>query len=58
MSYPIRLDYRLGRSGLFKVFGEVGAEGRYTMISYPEGAGTKDELLWGPYAKLGIRYSF
>ena len=54
----MRLDYRLGRSGLFKVFGEVGAEGRYTMISYPEGAGTKDELLWGPYAKLGIRYSF
>ena len=54
----MRLDYRLGRSGLFKIFGEVGAEGRYTMISYPEGGGTENELLWGPYAKLGIRYAF
>jgi hypothetical protein len=53
----MRLEYRLGQSGLFKIFGEAGAEGRYTMISYP-GAGTKNELLWGPYAKLGIRYAF
>jgi hypothetical protein len=54
----MRMEYRLGQSGLFKIFGEVGAEGRYTMISYPEGAGTQNELLWGPYAKLGIRYAF
>jgi|SRR5665213_718150 len=53
----LRAEYRLGRSGLFKIFGEVGVEGWYTMIDYP-GAGTSDELLWGPYAKLGIRYAF
>ena len=53
----MRLEYRLGRSGLFKVFGEAGAEGRNTEISYP-GAGTHNELLWGPYAKLGISYAF
>jgi hypothetical protein len=53
----MRLEYRLGQSGLFKIFSEVGAEGRYTMVSYP-GAGTQNELLWGPYAKLGIRYAF
>jgi hypothetical protein len=53
----MRLEYRLGQSGLFKIFGEVGAEGRYTMITYP-GASAPNELLWGPYAKLGIRYAF
>ena len=55
----MRLEYRLGQSGLFKIFGEVGAEGRYTMIQYPNATtGAPDELLWGPYAKLGIRYAF
>jgi hypothetical protein len=52
-----RAEYRLGQSGLFKIFAEVGGEGRYTMITYP-GASAPDELLWGPYAKLGIRYAF
>ena len=52
-----RVEYRLGQSGLFKIFGEVGAEGRYTMIQYP-GAGAPDEMLWGPYAKIGLRYAF
>jgi hypothetical protein len=53
----MRFEYRLGQSGLFKIFGDVGAQGRYTMINYP-GASTENELLWGPYVKLGIRYSF
>ena len=52
-----RLEYRMGQSGLFKIFGEVGAEGRYTMIQYP-GASAPDEMLWGPYAKIGLRYAF
>lgn len=52
-----RAEYRLGQSGLFKIFAEVGGEGRYTMITYPS-ASAPDELLWGPYAKLGIRYAF
>jgi hypothetical protein len=53
----MRAEYRLGQSGLFKIFGEVGAEGWYTLIDY-SGAGSSNELLWGPYAKLGIRYAF
>jgi hypothetical protein len=53
----VHVEYRFGRSGLFKIFGEGGLEGRYTMVDYP-GAGTVNELLWGPYARLGIRYSF
>ena len=53
----IRVEYRMGQSGLFKIFGEVGAEARYGIIEYP-GAGAPDEFLWGPYAKLGIRYAF
>ncbi len=53
----IRFEYRLGQSGLFKIFGDLGVQGRYTMIEYP-GAGAPDEMLYGPYAKLGIRYDF
>ena len=53
----LRAEYRLGQSGLFKIFAEVGGEGRYTMITYPN-ASAPDEMLWGPYAKLGIRYAF
>ena len=41
-----RVEYRLGQSGLFKIFAEVGAEGRYTIIEYP-GAGSPTEMLWG-----------
>lgn len=53
----LRAEYRLGRTGLFKVFGEAGLEARYTEIDYPN-AGTFNEYLWGPYAKLGLRYAF
>jgi hypothetical protein len=52
-----RFEYRLGASGLFKVFADAGGQMRYTLISYP-GASAADEMLWGPYIKLGIRYAF
>jgi hypothetical protein len=55
----VRMEYRLGHAGLFKVFGEAGLEGRYTLIEYSgSSSGTPTEYLWGPYVKLGVRYSF
>lgn len=55
----VRVEYRMGHAGLFKVFGEAGIEGRYTLIEYSgSNAGTPSEYLWGPYVKLGLRYSF
>jgi hypothetical protein len=55
----MRAEYRLGKSGLFKMYCDLGVETRYTMIDYP-GGGTaaSDETLFGPYAKLGLRYAF
>ena len=53
----MHFEYRFGRTGLFRTFLDAGAEGDYTMIHYPS-AGTFNELLWGPYVKLGLRYSF
>ncbi len=53
----IRGEYRLGQSGLFKTFGEGGFQLRDTQIKYP-GVGNRNELLWGPYVKLGVSYSF
>jgi hypothetical protein len=52
-----RVEYRLGKSGLFKVFGDVGVQVRYEMVDYP-GGGSQDEMLWGPYVRLGVRYAF
>jgi hypothetical protein len=54
----VHLEYRMGHAGLFKVFGDAGIEGRYTLIQYPSGGGTPTEYLWGPYIKAGLRYSF
>ena len=55
----VRFEYHLGRSGLFKLFTEGGMEVKYTRINYADfGIGTLSELLWGPYAKFGVRYSF
>jgi hypothetical protein len=53
----VRFEYRLGRSGLFKIFADGGAQLKYTQIQY-SGVGSFDELLWGPYVKLGVRYDF
>ncbi len=51
-------EYRLGQSGRMKVFVEGGVQTEGTKISYPSGAGSAAELLWGPYAKLGLSFSF
>ncbi len=52
-------EYRMGKSGLFKVFGNLGIEGRYDIIKYSDSANSSpNEYLWGPYLKLGLRYDF
>jgi len=55
----IHTEYRMGKSGLFKIFGDVGIEGRYDIIKYSDSANSSpNEYLWGPYLKLGLRYDF
>lgn len=53
----VHFEFKLGHTGLLKTFLDAGGEANYTMINYPS-AGTFDELLWGPYVKVGLRYSF
>lgn len=56
------VECRLGKTGLFKVFLDGGMQVKYTQVEYPGkgpfSGGSFDELLWGPYAKLGVRYAF
>ena len=55
----VRFEYALGRRGVFKLTADAGMEVKYTLIVYSDyGIGTRDELLWGPYAKIGLKYSF
>ena len=58
----MRMEYRLGQSGLFRIFVDAGVQLKYTQIEYPDAVGFQkesfDEILWGPYAKLGFSYSF
>jgi hypothetical protein len=58
----VRMEYSFGESGLWRAFADVGIKAVYTQINYPSAKGfdqqTFNELLWGPYAKLGISYSF
>lgn len=55
----VRFEYALGRRGVFKLSADAGMEVKYTRIEYPDfDIGTRDELLWGPYAKVGLKYSF
>jgi hypothetical protein len=55
----LRFEYALGRRGVFKLSADAGMEVKYTQIQYSDfGIGTRDELLWGPYAKIGLKYSF
>ena len=55
----LRLEYILDRARAWTAYGEVGAQARYTVIDYPDAKGsTPTELLWGPYAKIGMRYNF
>jgi hypothetical protein len=55
----VRFEYALGRRGVFNLIADAGMEVKYTQIQYSDyGIGTRDELLWGPYAKIGLKYSF
>ena len=58
----LRMEYRMGRSGLFKIFADGGLQGKFTQVSYPNvGASTSSassEYLWGPYVRIGARYAF
>jgi len=58
----VRFEYRLGQANRFRLFADGGIQGKFTEIKYPStgggGGGTFSELLWGPYVKLGLRYSF
>ena len=53
----VRFQYALGAARLLKAFADVGIETKYTIITY-SGHGSPDELLWGPYVRVGLRYSF
>ena len=53
-----RFEYRFGNTGALKVFVDGGAQVRYTLIDYPDAKDVPNEMLWGPYVKLGVRYSF
>jgi len=58
----VRLEYRLGQSGLFKIFLDAGGQLKYTIINYDSTGSFSedsfDETLWGPYVKIGLRYAF
>ena len=53
----LHADLRLGHSGRLKLTTDVGLQIKYTMITYP-GASAPDELLYGPYVKVGLSYLF
>jgi hypothetical protein len=53
----LHLEYRLGKSGLCRLFLDGGYQYQYLEVSYP-GSGDQNESLYGPYVKLGLRYSF
>jgi len=54
----LRFEYRFGNTGAFRAFADGGFQAKFTMIGYPGGLGNHNELLWGPYIKAGVRYSF
>jgi len=58
----VRMEYRFGQSGLLRMFADVGVKVIFTEIQYPSvgnyNGSSYNEMLWGPYAKLGLSYSF
>ncbi len=53
----LRYQYYLGNSGRIKLVADGGIQVQYTLIHYSS-FGTPTELLWGPYIRAGVRYSF
>jgi hypothetical protein len=58
----VRFQWALGKSGLLKAFSDIGVGAKYTIINYSASAnyagGSYNELLWGPYVKVGLRWDF
>jgi hypothetical protein len=58
----VRAQYGFGKSGFLKAFVDGGMQGKFTEIKYPSAGsfdgGSFNEILWGPYVKLGLRFSF
>ncbi len=54
----MRFDYSLIKSELFRVYADVGAQANFTQVRYSSVGGAYNELLWGPFVKLGFKYSF
>jgi hypothetical protein len=50
-------EWLMGQSGRLKLFGDLGAMFKYTVIDYP-GTTAPNEFFWGPYVKLGVSYVF
>jgi len=64
-----RFEWKLNHSGLLKLYSDAGVEAKITEIDYSSGdygtpgsnfknSGTYNELLWGPYVKVGLSYDF
>ncbi|MFO1500032.1 MAG: hypothetical protein U1G07_16850 [Verrucomicrobiota bacterium] len=53
-----RFEYALGKRGLVNLFADAGLQAKYSLINYDELHKDFDELLWGPYVKIGVSVSF
>lgn len=61
----LRFEFFPGQSRRLRLFADAGVQFRYTMIEYEQSPGAPSfdarsfgETLWGPFVKLGVRYSF
>jgi len=58
----LRFEYAIGQRGTFNLFADAGGQIKYSIINYdsiPQFPSQEaDELLWGPYVKLGVTYAF
>ena len=52
----VRFEYFPAKSKRWRLYLDGGVQSRFTEIDYSQGDHT--EVLWGPYVKLGIKYSF
>jgi len=54
----LRFEYRFDSEGAYKAFIDGGMQAKFTEVGYPGGLGSFNELLWGPYVRAGLRFSF
>ncbi|MGH7981203.1 MAG: hypothetical protein ACREE6_17645, partial [Limisphaerales bacterium] len=53
----LHADFRLGQTGRWKMTADAGMMTKYSFVTYPD-FGTKEELLYGPYVKVGASFVF